>query len=60
MKLRLQIMKQLLNLKTIIANSIVEHVVQMMTKIINETITLGIDSPYNEEDHMNFELILQT
>lgn len=42
------------------ANSIVKHVVQMMTKVINDTITLGIDSLYNEEDQMNFELILLT
>lgn len=44
------------------ANSIVKHmhVVQMMTKVINDTITLGNDSPYNEEDQMNFELILLT
>lgn len=42
------------------ANSIVKHVVQMMTKVINDTITLGIDSHYNEEDQMNFELILLT
>lgn len=42
----------------IIVNLIVEYVVQMMIKVINEIIILGIDLFYNEEDYMNFELIL--
>lgn len=42
----------------IIVNLIVEYVVQMMIKVINEIIILGIDLFYNGEDYMNFELIL--